>query len=223
MSRMERVIITCPECQKQEEFVIWSSINTDLSPELKSAVLDGSLFIFKCPCCNAQTRIDYSCLYHQMDDKIMIQYAADDKTAKQFCDITSGKGPLQSITESVIQGSYLLRVVRSQEQFREKIAIFDAGFDDRLVELYKIIFLSSYRSRRPNGELPKAFFYCRKGEDAKIELYAHSQYIGYAPVSQELYKEIQAYYESCLVDMREDQYAIDQEWAINFLNQFPDD
>lgn len=51
MSKHMKEQITCPECGKKSDFLIWESINTTLDPEMKQAVRDGSAFMFKCPHC----------------------------------------------------------------------------------------------------------------------------------------------------------------------------
>ncbi|MBO4522897.1 MAG: CpXC domain-containing protein, partial [Methanomicrobium sp.] len=65
--------ITCPDCGAESDFVIWQSINTMIDPETKAKVLSGEIFRFKCPKCGSETNIMYDCLYHQMEDKLMIQ------------------------------------------------------------------------------------------------------------------------------------------------------
>jgi len=55
MSKSSEVQIQCPDCKKESSFTIWDSVNVDLDPELKQAVMDGSLFQFQCPFCSATT------------------------------------------------------------------------------------------------------------------------------------------------------------------------
>ena len=57
--------ITCPKCQKDSEFVMYDSVNVSLDPEDKEKIIDGSLFLFKCPECGAEVRIEYGVLYHE--------------------------------------------------------------------------------------------------------------------------------------------------------------
>ena len=44
MSKKEKITITCPKCKNEHPFIIWSSINTTLDPEMKAAVKDKSPF-----------------------------------------------------------------------------------------------------------------------------------------------------------------------------------
>ena len=84
MSMHETVEVTCPKCGKVSPFVIWSSINTQLDPEMKEKVRTGEAFLFTCPECGDQNSVDYGFLYHQMEDKIMIHYANSDENFEEM-------------------------------------------------------------------------------------------------------------------------------------------
>ena len=73
MSKISEETIKCPKCGKESKFVMWSSINTVLDPEMKKKVLTGEIFKFKCNKCGCEARINYSSLYHQMEDSIMFR------------------------------------------------------------------------------------------------------------------------------------------------------
>ena len=97
-----------------------------LSPEMKSAILDGSAFLFTYPHCGMKNNINDDSLCHQMEDRIMIQYATSDECANQLIDLISGKNPikeLQSMAANMAQEHYLVRIVRFLNQLGEKIAI----------------------------------------------------------------------------------------------------
>ena len=44
MSKISEETIKCPKCGKESKFVMWSSINTVLDPEMKKKVLTGEIF-----------------------------------------------------------------------------------------------------------------------------------------------------------------------------------
>lgn len=43
MSKISEETIKCPKCGKESKFVMWSSINTVLDPEMKKKVLTGEI------------------------------------------------------------------------------------------------------------------------------------------------------------------------------------
>lgn len=183
-----------------------------LSPEMKPAILDGSAFLFTCPHCGMKNSISYDLLYHQMEDRIMIQYATSDECADQLIDLISGKSPikeLQSMAADMAQEHYLVRIVRSLNQLREKIAILDAGLDDRLVEICKLLIQSTYRDQHPDASVPEVLFSTNPNQ-REFELYADSKYAGTMILTDDLYDWIKSRYQKFLPDLRDDDYFIDR-------------
>ena len=71
MSRHHMEKLTCPSCHHEGDFELWDSINTALDPEMKEKVLNQSIFLYTCPSCGETFRLNYSTLYHQMEDVIL--------------------------------------------------------------------------------------------------------------------------------------------------------
>ena len=77
MSSFRNIKITCPDCNREGEYTVWDSVNADLNPELKSKVMDGSLFTWVCPKCKKSFNAPYSFLYHDMTHNFMVQFDAE--------------------------------------------------------------------------------------------------------------------------------------------------
>ena len=77
MSSFRNVKITCPDCNTEGPYTIWDSVNVDLDPEMKSKVMDGSLFEWTCPNCGKTFNAPYSFLYHDMTNNFMVQFDAE--------------------------------------------------------------------------------------------------------------------------------------------------
>ena len=137
MSKRCEVTITCPKCNEEHPFVMWQSINTQLDPEMRAAVKDRSAFQFICPTCGEKTYVDYGFLYHQMEDGIMIHYASSDEDAEEIYKMVTNKEQ-DGLFHDMLDADYLIRIVRSQNELREKISIFDEGLDDRIIEIIKL-------------------------------------------------------------------------------------
>ena len=82
MSEKEIQRIKCPKCGSEHDFEIWTRVNTDLDPVLKDKVRNGQLFRTVCPSCGQQIDVVYPCLYHEMENKVMIYYAPGAKAMK---------------------------------------------------------------------------------------------------------------------------------------------
>jgi hypothetical protein len=76
MSSFRTIKITCPDCNTEGSYTVWDSVNVDLDPELKSKVMDGSLFTWVCPKCKKSYNAPYSFLYHDMTHNFMVQFDA---------------------------------------------------------------------------------------------------------------------------------------------------
>ncbi len=216
MSKPAKISITCPSCQANSDFIMWESINTVLDPEMKSAVRDRSAFLFTCPNCGAQTYTDYGFLYHQMEDHIMIHYAYSDENAEEAYNIYSGKDMpdmMQDMMQDMLASNYLIRIVRSQNQLREKLAIFDHDLDDRIVELFKIFVLAQYQEDHPEhtGRIELLYFY----DDGKhlIQLLDNGEPAGVAEMPLDIYNRLTEEFSTSLPDMRKDEPFIDRYWA----------
>ncbi len=74
MTRTSSTAVRCPECGRQQEVVLWDSLNVTLDPELKEKLFEGKINIFECIFCHFTTMIDYPLLYHDMDRRFIVQY-----------------------------------------------------------------------------------------------------------------------------------------------------
>jgi len=155
MSDFSKQMIICPHCHRTALFNIWNSINTKTHPQTKNQVRDLSLFKFRCPYCEKTELVRYPFLYHQMENGFMIFYQPEEKelaetkkmleensTAEITGDDSENRENEIPSVDSLLQNTlanYRYRIVRSHEEFLEKLAITDAGLDDRLVELTKVV------------------------------------------------------------------------------------
>ena len=84
-------MILCPHCHRTAYFNIWNSINTKTHPETYGQVRNLSLFRFCCPYCGQTSTINYSFLYHQMENGLMIYYIPEDEEVNIY--LTNAKAP----------------------------------------------------------------------------------------------------------------------------------
>ena len=83
MSKHHIEKVTCPSCHHEGDFEVWDSINTVLDPAMKEKVLNQSIFLYTCPNCGETFRLNYSTLYHQMEDLVMIYLVPESEWNQQ--------------------------------------------------------------------------------------------------------------------------------------------
>ena len=130
MSETVTKSVICPKCRQQSATNILISANTVMEPDIRKAVLDESIFRWKCNKCGFSTRYQHPFLYNDIENKFMIyfipqverQKVVDQKLEAQYAD-------LKDIRK---------RIVPDINTLKEKIIIFESGLDDMAVELTKL-------------------------------------------------------------------------------------
>ena len=110
------------------------SINTRNSPELKAQLLAGELNMLDCSC-GKRTLLAATLLYHDAD-------------RDYFCQACPGGEPAMARGELAFQAMGAVgtrRLVPSQNALMEKVKILEAGFDDRVIEVLKVLLLATTR------------------------------------------------------------------------------
>ncbi len=192
MSKVNTVKVTCPKCNKESDFKIWESINVQLDPEMKDKVLNGEAFLFKCPECGEITQVFYTCLYHDMEKQMMIYLLPDDEKAiKDAATFMSGMDPRsKGLDLTVISEQYSNRIVTSLVELQEKIHIADAGYDDRVIEIIKVLYLGMMAEQTPDKKVDAILFdHGNDGIDRIIFIEGGNVFAS-APVEQEMYDDV---------------------------------
>ncbi len=66
--------IQCPDCSAKDEVIVLDTINAQVSPEAKTALLEGKTNLFACPRCRTAFFLDRPLLYHDMQIGYMAWY-----------------------------------------------------------------------------------------------------------------------------------------------------
>ena len=192
----------CPKCGRESRSAVWDYINATTDPDLRAALLDGSLFQWRCPHCGHQCRAGYALVYHDEARGFLLCYDAE-------CEQR-----VLSLNDELLElsGREVMRVVRSFPQLAEKIRILSDDMDDRAVEVIKQILLASLNSAAVDRLIYAA--HC-EGQLA-FEALREGITLGLLPVEESLYRTVLADVQT--VSMPADAFAaIDEAWAENFL------
>lgn len=142
MSQTGTITLNCPVCKRDHDARLWRRIDVATEKDAKEKLRRGNFFHFICPDCGYVSELHYASLYVDRDIRELIYLAgeaeAEPAAAEKAAEAAAEDLPFWK------QGDSLMRIVRSAEDLREKLLIFDNGLDDRLVEICKGISLSQF-------------------------------------------------------------------------------
>ena len=214
--------IMCPKCGQESDFMVWSSINTVLDPEMYEKVRSGDAFAFHCPNCGHVAEVDYACLYHQMNDEMMIYYVPNPDEIEETYDMFCGNHKVAEMLED-IQENYLYRIVQSKNEFREKLYIFDAGLDDRAIEIIKVFYALKIQEDNPEIEFDEIRFESRKNDEIGLIVIRGGNPVASCKIDQEFYDIIMKEYIAEMPNIRKDEIIINGEWALSIFSDKDDE
>ena len=142
MSLNTQQSIKCPSCGQLQNMTVWDSITVKDSADLKKDLLSGKVNIFKCGSCSHSGLVPSPMLYHDEDRKLMMSFApCNDEALKKrlfdnVCETSKASNELDKYEE------YNFRFVSEYNSLLEKILIFDAGLNDKAIEVIKLLILS---------------------------------------------------------------------------------
>ena len=138
-AQTDLITLTCPICKLEHSAPLTRRIDLEAGKEAREKLLRGEYFYFSCPDCGYLSELHYGCLALDRPLRLAIYLAEEhdacpaDTAARVAADVPFCQA-----------GDSLLRAVRSAQDLAEKLRIFDAGLDDRLVEICKGAALSQF-------------------------------------------------------------------------------
>ncbi|MEE8807680.1 MAG: CpXC domain-containing protein [Lactimicrobium sp.] len=126
--------IACPVCGKSIKVKRYPAFDS-AKQSVREKIFQGMFFHVRCPFCKTDSEIPYSTVYHELSQDKFIAYAADDAAYQKF------------VKEAEEEG--IDRIVRDTRSFSEKALIFDSGYDDRIIEIFKKLMFDLHHKEHP--------------------------------------------------------------------------
>ena len=178
-----------------------------------SSASDSRCFLYTCPSCGETFRLNYSTLYHQMEDLIMIYLVSESEVEKTY-EMFYGENALFDFRTK----KYLARIVTSPNQLVEKIQIFDAGKDDRIMELVKLLATDSILKNDPDKEFDELRFAVDDDGTNILVIINKGEITGAVDIDN-MYEFASSHCDD-FKDLRDDEdIVINQEWILNKLSE----
>ena len=207
-SRIEK--IKCPQCGKELEFRIWASVESDTTildegPRTDD-IISGELFALECEGCGFKTLIPYPIVFN-------------DKKHNAHVYMTQPEGVeecLDEINRAKYKAGSKVRVVTTLSAFREKVMLFTDGLDDRLLEIAKLVYVLQNRETMEANKVD-AIYYDSQDGTRKFALIAGENEF-FAMLDDAYFKLLEDNFGKKLKKYGQDDYLVDAEWAMDFLN-----
>ncbi len=200
MKKPKTISVTCPACLEEGIFKTVPFIDASIDPEIKESIYNRGIFRFRCEECGEEILVSYECTYIDKDNNFIVSLIPEnDDLAFE----TTG---------------YTVRVVRTINEFVEKIAAFEDGIDDRVIELYKIMLEDQFEEERPNAEIIGIYYGGQDLSDKSLLFFiitASSENVR-AMLSFDTYQAISGQFEN-YPQMNKNESEINRLWAIKTL------
>ena len=141
--------LTCHKCGASCDFTRYPNINITLNPELKYAVLTGKIFENTCPNCGHLGGVYYDMLYHDTENKFMVQFT----DRKSIPDYEKSFTEHKELTANAFSEDYTVRYVEDVWDLSTTITSFENNRDDRIV---KLILAEHLNQKQPQKDLYNA-------------------------------------------------------------------
>ena len=208
MSMPIKQTVSCPKCGKSIEFTMWQSINNEMSFAMPD-IISGKLFEVECKHCGLKTHVDYPILVNDMAHNVMIYYTHPDRVEETEKALV--------IMNKLYKGR--TRIVTDQATLREKVAIFSANLDDRVIELLKAIVMAQIGEQLASEEIHGVFFVF--DDNPRFEI-VFDDGSGHVPVNMEFYRKVEEEFRGKKALATDDVVLVDREWAYSLIESSED-
>lgn len=143
MSVLHPFQITC-QCGEEFEAELYKSINIDRLPQERERILQGTFHQVTCPGCHQTQRVEKEFLYLDFGRNTIIRVIPNQLAQSLQTIVKPASEAFRDMFQQLprflpkIEGS-LVRLVCGVGELREKLIGQDQGWDDRLVEMLKIV------------------------------------------------------------------------------------
>lgn len=162
MAEVRQQKLVCPQCKKEIVINVWDKVELPYDMQQRDRVLQNKFFKVDCNGCQFSFTIAYKCQYNDMERKYLLWVAPamDEKSQRE---IEAYNQQLRADERlRLAQGGYRYRIVRNDNELREKVIIFDEGLDDRFIETLKIVYVPLIKNKMGEGTQITGIFFDRK-------------------------------------------------------------
>lgn len=210
-------VVVCPVCEHEQTITICPSVNVTTDPEMREKVLSGELFEFTCDKCGFAGYAGYPFVYEDKETNggflIYLEPDCEDREV----------GIEGDIADQVIYHERPMRLVPDMNSLKDKIFIFEAGLDDRVIELFKALMFKKMQDDDPE-KIPDELKFTKRaeidGEDLLLfAAFRNEELLGTLEMPYSLYQTCVLSGEPIWDVPVTECAAIDQQWIMERLGE----
>lgn len=137
MSKIKMRNFKCEKCGIEFEHEAYESINVSINPELRTKLLDKSIFDIECPLCHNKFNSDYPLLYQNMEKKFMVHGGGYVDLLKESEDLKNEK--IKSESSDSDAKDYVHVGAISYSDLVSKVLALENGLDYRVAAMYEFL------------------------------------------------------------------------------------
>ena len=217
MSDTTENTLSCPRCDKALDFKTYEFIEFGRDADIREKILKGTLFTAQCADCGARFLAPFPVLVHVPAMNAMVQYsplAEGEKLEEKVEALSAGIAEQTALFAEFMPAiskkmEMPLRLTLTPVDFFEKVSVLDAGLDDRVLEIMKVLMLQELASD-PDWSDVRGFLFSRaKGEEAFLAIDASRRAVARFPFDRDMFDDLAR--ELTFSDNR--RVLIDAQWA----------
>lgn len=201
----------CPNCNVTGTSTIKKRICVSKNPELREKILNGSFFEWECQSCKERFFIEDIFLYNDDANKFMVYFVPGfDKEELKIPTLLRTKDEYDTKNSK-------LRVTANFIDFVEKIRIFEAALDDRVIEMMKAVFSQAYKQNNDKVIYNMVFEEKNGVDDLSFAVFLENDDFA-IDIPLAAYEQAKSDFFDFYEDSQEEVFlSIDQSWLVKVL------
>lgn len=178
--------VICPECGHEQDIKICPAVNVTTDPDMRAKVLSGELFLFKCDKCGFEGLAGFPFIYEDKQTNggflIYMEPGCEDRVVGI---------EMPDIADQIVYRDVPMRLVTEINSLKEKIFIFEAGLDDRVMELFKLLAITKLEgdpSQKPDELRFSKIEDVDGGKTVLFAAFKEEKYLGVLELPYSLYQ-----------------------------------
>lgn len=191
MSDNRKQMIKCPKCRKDIEVELFDGLEMPYDSEHKESILKNSFFKIHCDTCGISFPISYQFTYNDMEQKYFIWLAPRmDENEQKAIAAHNDRLKNDNVARLAYNG-YRHRIVRNDNELREKVLIFDNGLDDRYVETMKLMYYPSLKQQlAKDTKILGLYFDEKPGGGYQWAIITDKEQLMFANINMDMYEDM---------------------------------